>query len=507
MELNTDTWPYILKKSKEIFKEEPALELAIGPVVKDAIKAAAKSEIYYFFMKQILPYWYSFKKILKIKGYFKFNKIFKKTYLENTLKDAKDRKYCVLSIDNTRDNNYGLLFPILKKIDQKGENSILFTYYNVYESKKGEINSLKNNSIVFFENLLDNINKKEIIRKKTKAKKLYKKYIQNLKDDKITDFVKKHKNQIIFRLEQLLVFSETISRIFENRELKFIFSWGGYFPLAIAGSKHGIRTVMIQHGNFGNVTNPKEYGQVPPECSPNASNEIITWGEHPKKQVQHLFNYSSNDKIYALGNPQHDKYVEVLNDKNIRDINEILNLDSKKKNVIFFSATPVINVGQLLERWVKPIYALNELYERLHSKINLIIKLHPHEGKKYYEKYMKNIDKVTIIKNEVSIYELMKKTDIAMSLSSTTTLEAMIFQIPTLQLILSEHGVRGECYYKYGAAILISSADELINTVEKIISGTYDLSELKMNQKKYLEKNSSNLGNATNKIVEHLLKK
>ena len=506
MELNTDTWPYILKKSKEIFKEEPALELSIGPVVKDAIKATAKSEIYYFFMKKILPYWYSFKKILRIKGYFKFNKIFKKTYLENTLKNGKDKKYCVSSIDNTRDNNYGLIFPIVKKLDQKGENSILFTYYNVYESKKVEINSLKNNSVVFFENLLDNINKKEIIRKKTKAKNLYKKYVKNLKDTEITDFIKKHKNQIIFRLETLLVFSEAVSRIFENRKIKFIFSWGGYFPLAIAGSIHGIRRVMIQHGNFGNVTNPKEYGQVPPECSPNASDEIITWGEHSKKQVQHLFNYSSNDRIYALGNPQHDKYVEVLNDENVRDINEVLSLDSKKKNVVFFSATHALDAGQPRDRVIKPILALDEVYEELHSKINIIVKLHPVEAKKYYEEYLKNMDNITIIKNEVTIYELMKRTDVAMSICSTTLLESMIFSIPTLQLIFSKHGIRGECYYEFGAAIRVNNSRDLIRILDDIVSEKYNVSELIANQKKFLDKSSANLGRATDKIVDHLLK-
>jgi len=507
LELNTDTWPYILKKSKEIFKEEPALELSIGPVVKDAIKATAKSEMYYFFIKQILPYWYSFKKILRIKGYFKFNKIFKKTYLENTLKNGKDKKYCVLSIDNTRENNYGLIFPIVKKLDQKGENTILFTYYNVYESKKEEINKLKNNSVIFFENLLDEIDNKIILRGKKEAKKLFKRYIKDLNNEEISNFIIEHKNQIIFRLEELLVFSECVSRIFRNNNIKFIFSWGGYFPLSIAGRRHSIRTFMIQHGNFGNVTNPEEYGQVPPECSPNASDEIITWGEYSKKQVQHLFNYSSKDnKVQVLGNPQHDKYVQVLNDKKVRDVNEVLNLDSSKKNVVFFSATHAIDAGQPLERGVKPIIALDELFEKMNSDINLIIKLHPHESKKYYKKYMKNFDKVSIIKDEVSIYELMKKTDIAMSICSTTLLESMIFKIPTLQLIFTKHLVRGECYYKFGAAILIKNKEKLIETVDSIVKGEYDLSDLIKNQKNFLDKTSANLGHATDRIVDHLLK-
>ena len=120
-------------------------------------------------------------------------------------------------------------------------------------------------------------------------------------------------------------------------------------------------------------------------------------------------------------------------------------------------------------------------------------------------KYLKNLNNVKMIKYEVSPYELYQHTDISVTVSSTTTLEAMIFKIPTLQFVLSKYGVRGERYYNYGAAILIRNADELIETIEKILSEKYDLSELKINQKKYLEKNLVNLGNATNKIVDHLL--
>ena len=143
---------------------------------------------------------------------------------------------------------------------------------------------------------------------------------------------------------------------------------------------------------------------------------------------------------------------------------------------------------------------------RTKNGVNLIIKLHPHESEKYYEQYMKNIDNVRIIKSEFSLYELFQHTDVSMSVCSTTTLEAMIFGIPTLQLVLSEHGVRGECYFDYGAAIQIKNEEELINNVDKIVTNNYDLSDLKRNQKKFLERNFAYLGNSTNKIVEHLLK-
>ena len=87
----------------------------------------------------------------------------------------------------------------------------------------------------------------------------------------------------------------------------------------------------------------------------------------------------------------------------------------------------------------------------------------------------KSFGEIPIIKHEVSLYNLLQNTDISMAVDSTTTLESMIFRIPTLQLGLTKHKVISE-YYKHGAAVLITKTDELIDTVKRIVFGTYDIS-------------------------------
>ena len=137
-------WLYLLDKCHDIFEEEPILEFAIATVFKTYnTKENLKSTPYYFFKKWAFPYW----QIIKLKRHSKNN--------SDIIASSKDKNisYGVFNIVNTRDNNYGCIFPVMKKIDEKGKHSILVTYHNVYNEKKEEIDSLKNTHIVFEDDL------------------------------------------------------------------------------------------------------------------------------------------------------------------------------------------------------------------------------------------------------------------------------------------------------------------------------------------------------------------
>lgn len=502
------SFPYVIEKCKDIFDREPTLEIAMGAVIKFIIRNRCESQKYYFAKKWTITLWRILKKNFHFTGEIHSKTLSMKTQRKNIIKSGQKKSaYCIFSIENTRDNYFGVVFPILKKIDEKGENCILFTSYEVHHKKRSEIDALKNTSIIFFENISYSLNSYEIIKSFGDAVKLYKKMLKETKTEDIIEIEKKHRNQIMLRIEDILVLSKATYSFFSDKKCRFLFSVGNPH-FAVIGKKYNIRTVMIQHGFFSTgETSNKFIDSQPNEISPNASDEIIVWGEHAKKQVQKIYNYNdSNRKIYVLGNPGYDIVVNTFVCKQrTKDFYEKLNLDYKKKTVVFFSGTHGIREDQPKERYLNPIFAMDKLYERLHSKINFLIKLHPHETKDHYEKHMKNFKKVIMIKNEVSLYDLHLYSDIAISIESTTALESMIFGVPTLQLSLSEHGVRAD-YYKYGASLLIKSEDELVDIIEKIVAGTYDLSELKKNQKNYLDMNLKNRGYATDIIVEHLLK-
>jgi hypothetical protein len=113
---------------------------------------------------------------------------------------------------------------------------------------------------------------------------------------------------------------------------------------------------------------------------------------------------------------------------------------------------------------------------------------------------------VTFIKREVSTFELLRYADIAIAVISTTLLEAMIFNIPVLQLDLTKtKGVRAD-YHDNNASLLVKNTDDLLTYVRGILDGTYDVTELLQGEKRYVEQNFANLGHAVDSIVSYLLK-
>ena len=488
MNLQIDNWAYILNKCKNIFEKEPVLELVMGLVFQGAYGQRIKQTPLNFIKKWAAPFYWISKK----------NFSGGKNILNNINDDDTKKSYAVFGIGMSRDNDFGCIFPVIKRMDELGEYTILFTNREVYSAKKDEINALEHNSRIFYEDLRYNLSSFEILKSFIQAQKLVKKLIRETKDEKIIDFAKKYKSSIITSLEGLMLSSKSISKILANKNCKFLFSLGT--PVfGATGIRTGIRTLMISHGCYvGDVV------ATSIEYSPHNSSEIILWGEHPKKLFLPLC--GQNHKIFALGNPRYDLIIDkFVNKKRSEEFYEKLNIDPRKKNVVLFSETHSIDAGLAFGQFIEPIYALDILYSRLKTKINLIIKLHPNETRKYYEEYMgQSLAKIPIIKHEVPLYELLQHTDVSISINSTALLESMIFGIPTLQLGLTKHKV-SSTYYKYGAAILITDTDELVDTVEKIISGVYDLSELKTNQKRFVELNLANLGNVTDVIVDHLL--
>lgn len=484
-ELKIDNWAYILNNCKNIFDKEPLLELAMAVVFVGAYVQKIKPTPLNFIKKWAAPFY----------GIFKKNFFGGKNNLNNINDDDTKKLYGVFGIGMSRDNDFGCIFPVIKRMDEMGEHTVLFTNHEVYSVKKEEIDALKHNSRIFYDDLRYNLSSLEILKSFIEAQKLVDKLIRETNDKKIIDFARKYKSSLISALGGLMLSAKSISKILANKECKFLFSLGTPVFGAV-GIRTGIRTLMIQHGSHALMDTQIQY-------SPHNSDEIIVWGEHPKNQVLPVC--GSTHKIFALGNPRYDITNDFANTERNKEFYEKLNVDPRKKNVVFFSATHAIDTGYPPEQFIEPIFALDKLYQSQKSKINLIIKLHPNETSKYYAKYMNNsLTNVKVIKHEIALYKLLQHTDISVSIGSTTLLESMIFGIPTLQLELTEHKLSSE-YYESGAAILVTSTDELMDTVEKIISGVYDLSELKTNQERFVERNFANLGNATDVIVDHLL--
>lgn len=495
----------MLDTCKDLFDKYPLLEMVMGPVNKTVLMGKQKTKWYYLKAFWLFPLWFSMKIMQKKKQVACLPQSKQSIQMINN-----ELPTGIFRIEDVRSNNYGCIYPVLKKFDRLHHQSILFTRAAVFTKKNIELNSLENTQIILDVHILANLGIGDVFSCFFSAFAYYQRLIMYTKEKTVLNFERNYKYFILFKLAELLLNKKSISQYLEDINPRFIFSWGSYKPLLAVGNDVGIPKIMIQHGTFTNVKNPagesffyKE--SPPPELSPHYSDEIIVWGESSQKFIQKLYKYG--DKVIVLGNPRFDDIIEKYVGKEKSPLfYQKFGLDENKPTFVFFSGTHAIDDGQSAERNINPIIALDAIVEKLSSKVNVVVKLHPHENQKYYEQYMKHLDKITMMKNEVMIYELLQHTDIAASVESTTLLEAMIFKIPTLQLSLSKHGVRSD-FYKNGAAVLIQSQQQLFDIIIEIVNNTYDFKYLSIKQQEYLEKNVANLGKATECIVNHLVKK
>jgi len=488
MVLEIENLKYILDNCKDVFEKEPVLELTMCLVFQNALIGRIQHSSIDVCKRWALPFYLVVKK----------NRI-KKKHVHIFLNDADNKKsYGVFGIGMSRDNDFGCIFPVLKKMDTIGEKSILFTNYEVYMVKKEEIDSLTHNTLIFFNDMYQYVSFQEIFHSFIQARKLYEKLTIETKNKKILDFEITYKNILISTLSILLVDTTSICNILKNKKCRFLFSLGRPVFGAV-GRKLGIRTLMIQHGIHMDISSNIQY-------SPHNSDEIIVWGKEPINQVKKLI--GENHKIIDLGNPQYDLMIIEESKKQKSESERIINkfnIDKNKKNLVFFSTTHFIDSGLPKDKYIQPIHSLNKLFKKFGEEINIIIKLHPNEDKKYYKEILgNNYKRFIYLKNEIKLNDLYKITDIAISTDSTTLLEAMIFNIPTIQLGLTKYGVISD-YYKHGASILIKNQEEFEMIIKKILNQEFDLIELEKNKDKYLKNYLGEVGNSTEKIINHLL--
>ncbi len=253
---------------------------------------------------------------------------------------------------------------------------------------------------------------------------------------------------------------------------------------------------MVSHGFV-------ETYKLPVHYSPHNSDEIVLWGEATEPMVREVC--GPDHAVSVLGNPAYDTIVRDYLAAP-RDPGPLLAMGFRPeaKTLVYFSGTHAIRGNP--EKHVEPSRALREVKRAFGDRLNVIVKLHPHEELDLYREHLgEDLGRFIIVKREVELFKLMRLMDVAASLDSTTLLEAMIFKVPTLQLGLTSHGVEAD-YHQRGAARLVRSKEELVGIVDALLRGDDTLArELRPGQERYVGQYLTNLGTATERTLERLL--
>jgi len=489
-------WTEILGCCDEAFKREPALEAALGGVYREVFgkyateqtarrfrfRGSLKGAIYpYFFLARSLLLRYDLERLTVARG------------------DGAPGAVGVFVITESRDNNFGCIYPVLRRFDELGHPSLLFVSDEAWVTKRQELRALRHCRIVLMDLLKYISGPRSGFDVRRWMRELVGLYDGCCEDERVRAFVRDFRPFLGYETMDLLHTAGAVEQVLRGVECRFILTMGvppGEFRWALAGKRLGIRTYVVSHGFV-------ETHKLPVHYSPSNSDEIILWGGASEPLVRQVC--GPDHAVSVLGNPAFDILVS---DRLAapKDPAPLLPLGYRPnaRTLVFFSGTHAIRGDPA--KHVEPIKALKQLKRRFANQLNVVVKLHPHERADLYREHLgPDLGRFIIVKHEIDLYRLIRLADVAASLDSTTLLESMLFKVPTLQLALTEQGVEAD-YHKHGAARLVRSEEELVGLVDAILKGDDSLArELRPGQERYVAQYLVNLGSATESFVEHLL--
>lgn len=299
------------------------------------------------------------------------------------------------------------------------------------------------------------------------------------------------------------------------------------FGLAKLAKKMGcFVAVNPSEGTFGSsMENPsawgnfREYDQI--------LDVYFAWG---KAHEDLLLKYTNlkNDKIKIIGPPRFDLYFPPQNRifSSRCEFNTILNIENKaSKNVLV--ALNFVNADKTITE-IKRSYSyvlhgnnfidicnsekihrdkiLSAVFKisKLYPDVNFIIRPHPLEKREVYKSFIRECDQKNIyLSPDISIYTVLKNTDILINVCSTVSTEAWLIGLPTVSTIFDEN-IKYDSYFMKGNQI-VGSYGELVDLIDYYIKGGKIPEYILKNRKEYLEYwyNSTN-GHASEQCAKEI---
>ena len=215
-----------------------------------------------------------------------------------------------------------------------------------------------------------------------------------------------------------------------------------------------------------------------------------------------------NTKIIVTGRPRY----EFLYKKDVKKLDEVKDMFDNRiykfspdKITILLTTSPYDDKSNelVIETLIKALKELNLIN-------NLIIKLHPRENGVLHRQIMRKHKVEPIIVQNYEIFEVIKSSDILVSMSSTTILEAMIIGIPSiiLDFINLDFKFTGKYLFIDEESLIIAKDYEsLVQNINKLVKSKQDLYQYSLDYKKISQKYSYFDRNnpPTEKIVKLIL--
>lgn len=238
--------------------------------------------------------------------------------------------------------------------------------------------------------------------------------------------------------------------------------------------------------------------------------KIAVWGNSSRKYF--LKTGVSSEKIIITGYPRFDEIFTANWRKETASFFKNYNLNESYRYIIFLSQ-PIEKFGlstikQKEEAIIRTIYSIQSINRDYNSNFHLIIKLHREENLLKIKNLVSKVDinKECEVLQDVDLYPLLFKSELAITFLSTTGLEALLFEKPLITLNFVSHPDNFD-YSKKGVAIGVSNPQNLKLAIVKTLFDNETKKRLSKLRKEYLLKQVYALdGKSTMRVVE-LIKK
>lgn len=409
----------------------------------------------------------------------------------NIIKDVKDNFHAYQYVSYLKvflwENIFKLINfyqkNILSKLINK-KDSIQFLGVYSYDSlhlklKERGINSYKVYPIKFKNKLtVKFIQKNQVLFEKLKNNK-YSKLKLEYKNINLYDLLD-HRFEEAFttKFTQLIGYIEWTEYVIENLSPNLLVAMEDITPIKRTICKsyknHNIPSIIIQHGMV--TKSMAGFGVMPLEAKVQAVWGLYSYNWHLER---------GNKKQIITGNPSYDQIVPY--EFNKEDICNHLNLNPNKKIILITPGRFAnIETKYTIEGEARLIRDLLKSLKYLTDE-QIVVKLHP----AYQEKYATIVSEIADEENiqilivKDNIWDLISICDILITFTSTTWLEAMLFDKPVL--IVDTEYKEGMLDYNFGDAVInVYDKKEIVPFVKKLL---------------YIEKCDVNLSNIKEKII------
>jgi len=216
--------------------------------------------------------------------------------------------------------------------------------------------------------------------------------------------------------------------------------------------------------------------------------KIVVWSENHKQSL--VERGVQADRLVVTGSPAHDKIFQQVRNQSESDSTRIyqhLAIEKDKQIILYTSQPTAIHEFCTVEEQRQFTGNIIKACSRF-TPYKLVIKLHPRESIDDY-KYLKNHplrDNFRVVSEKDSdLYDLLYIARLVVTQSSSTGLDAILFDKDMIVIDYLSPVQDPMSYIKSGAALGVYKEDDLLPTLERVLSDTSIQQELRAKRKKF----------------------